>query len=190
MKREALTKEENCLPVEKSQNLHDAIDNFKEEENPVAKGETKLHKSYNNQRTVLPVKKAVENYKEENPVAKGEKKLHKSQRNQRTFDAFKEAFEDYTEKKNTMENYEAPKSQVKETKIKSIWRKKIKSQNYVIPKLEYPRKMSLGALNLNIKKDKPVNKDLEEEKQITKEDSENKENIIETETSLEIKPAK
>ena len=55
-------------------------------------------------------------------------------------------------RKKTIENYEAPKSQVKETKVKSIWRKKIQNQNHIIPKLDFPERVSLGDLNLNIKK--------------------------------------
>ena len=82
MKREERTKGENCLPVEKSQNLNDAIENKEKVKNPVAKSETKLHKSYSNQRKVLPANNAVENIKEvKNPVAEGETKLHKSYSN-------------------------------------------------------------------------------------------------------------
>ena len=94
MKREEPTKGENCLPVEKSQSLQDAVENYKEVKNPVAKGETKLHESYSNRRTVLPAKDAAENKKEvKNPVAEGETKLHKSYSNRRTVLPAKDAVE-------------------------------------------------------------------------------------------------
>ena len=132
MKREEPTKEENCLPMEKPQDLKDALENKKEVKNPMAKSETKLQKTFNNRRTVPIAKKAMKNYEEgknpvdeilpnkntiEKSVTKSKKKLHIDQR-KRTFNAFKEAFENYAKKKKIKENYEASKLQLKETIMK------------------------------------------------------------------------